>query len=632
MVTSPTLWPLQKLRSARSAADGTVEVDPNDPVVFTIPPFQRSLVWPVKKQRNLIAAILRGYPFGALLLVENKPREVTLPSGATVMAKDYGIIDGLQRTNAIVEHLRRSLAMATEDVLKGAEYEAFRDEFRTCIDSGIEDDRIADAVLAWMHATERPDISEGFDFDTLVTSICDKLELDVSYEERLPIKPAASAFLKYLANAVDISQLQVPVLIYSGPSEYLPEIFEQINTAGTVLSKYEIFAASWLGARVKVETKEIREAISKRYDLLRGEGFTVDSDAVESEFSLFDYLHGLSQFLGREHPNLFSKASAANNKLSSAFPLATLMVGKSLAEMGDLAGAFERDGDLLRVANFQAALLKATQIVDDILSPYLAFKFTSDSEAVPHSELQVVSMIAAVAAHMFDYSKDFSDRGSVAQRKAIRSKFEVAIPQHYIYDIIRQQWRGSLYTYASERVWDGRKPSGTYLKPIEGTAFDNALATSLSEQLAAVTDKRPNVTAADRVLLKFLYSPVVSVGDQATHKFDVEHLIPVKRIQAMAGTANPWPIGAMGNLAVLPAGPNRRKRDETVVEYVSRKKRVPSAAVVDLIKKMILVPFASVSIPQDASGDAMTKQEYEEFVRQNWTAMSQRLKDNIGII
>lgn len=632
MATTPHLWTLQKLRSARSSPDGSVEVDPNSPIVFTIPAFQRSLVWPKKKQKALIAAILRGYPFGALLLVQNKSREVTLSDGTTVEAADYGIIDGLQRTNAIVEHLRSSLSMATADVLTGAAYDDFRTAVRDSLRQTLTDDQIANAVLSWMHATERPDLENGFDWDTLLESLCEQLNLPApGLPERAGVKPYANAFLKHLAAAVDISNLQVPVLIYDGPREYLPEIFEQINTAGTVLSKYEIYAASWLDARVKVETKEVRDAISRRYNLLRDEGFTVDGESSDNEFSLFDYLHGLSQYLGSSYPNLFSKSAAANNKLSSAFPLATLMLGKSLAEMGDIAQQFKVEDGLLKVAKFQAALMKSVEIVNDILAPYLAFKFTSDSEAVPHSELQIVSMIAAVAAHLFDHSKDFEDRGTVAQRKAVRGKFETAIPQHYIYDIIRQQWRGSLYTYASERVWDAGSPSSTYLKPVDLESFDNALASSLIEQLDAVTQKRPNVSSADRVFLRFLYSPVVSVGDQATHKFDVEHLIPVKRIQGMTENGPPWAIGAMGNLAVLPAGPNRRKRDETVVEYVSRKKRKPSDSVIALLKKMILVPFDAVAIPQDESGDAMTKSEYEEFVRKNWAAMSDLLKENVGI-
>ena len=121
MATEPRLWSLGVLKAARADASGAIEIDPQNPITFTIPAFQRSLVWPESKQRELISSILKGFPFGALLVVEHAEKKVvTLPNGKTVSAANYGIIDGLQRTMAIVEHLRQSLAFAGEDAVRGA--------------------------------------------------------------------------------------------------------------------------------------------------------------------------------------------------------------------------------------------------------------------------------------------------------------------------------------------------------------------------------------------------------------------------------------------------------------------------------------------------------------------------------
>ena len=633
MGTQPKLWTLDTLRSARSDGSGVVEVDPNNPVVFTIPQFQRSLVWPEQKQRALIESILKGFPFGALLLVENDEKKpVDLPDGSTIMATNYGIIDGLQRTNAIVEHLRQSLFFATADAVNGAPFEKLHQDLETCIGMQVQSEKLMDAVVEWMRATKTPDITKGFDFDTLLKAIADGLGLSPSQSASvLLLKGSASVLLQHIAKAVDISRLQIPVLVYNGPKEYLPDIFEQINTAGTVLSKYEVFAAAWASTVVDVEHPGVKSAISRRYKLLEEQGFTVEASLEGNEYTLFDYLHGLSQCLGETYPNLFSKKDAKRNKLSSAFPLATLMLGESLAVMGSLDGLFPKLGARLEVAKFEKALFGAADLVDRILSPFLAFKLTSDTEALAHGELQMVSMVAAAAAHLYDRTADFADRGSAAERLKFKKAFERALPQHYIYDIIRQQWRGSLYTYAAERVWVDGVPAEVYTKPIEASVFDSALAASLREQLSDVSHKRKNVTAADRVFLKFLYSKVVSVHDQNANKFDVEHWIPVNRIVKMVGDAPPWPMGALGNLGVLPAGPNRIKRDETVTEYLERPKKRPSDATVEIVNKMVLVPIERVNIEKLNNVDSMSQEQFEEFVTANWTEMGERLKANVDI-
>jgi hypothetical protein len=233
---------------------------------------------------------------------------------------------------------------------------------------------------------------------------------------------------------------------------------------------------------------------------------------------------------------------------------------------------------------------------------------------------------------MFDYSASFKPRAKGSVDKAAKA-LALALPQHYIYDIIRNHWRGALYTYAYQSVWDGAgKPSRTYLTPVEGESFKSVLSTSFAEHMADLTHKRRNITASDRVFLKFLYSKKVTAGDQAAHKFDVEHWIPVKRIQDMTANADPWALGALGNLGVLPAGPNRIKKDETVSEYLKRSgKGAPDAQTSALVASLTFLPPAEVAISKKGGKDAMTKVQYDDFVTRNWQAMTDQLVTNLGI-
>lgn len=635
MSTEPKLWPLSTLRSARLDANGSHDVDPENPVVFTIPQFQRSLVWPEEKQRDLIQSILKGFPLGALLLVEYPKKTVTLPNGKQVEADNYGIIDGLQRTNAIVSHLRKSLAFATGEAVAGKEFENLHAALNKELNQTFDESAMMDAVIGWMAETEKPDMAEGFDFDTMLDSISSGLSAPIDATQKKSLKTPASKLLAHIVGRVDISHMHIPVLVYKGPFEYLPDIFEKINTAGTVLSKYEVYAAAWAFTEVEVKNRDVQAAIARRYDVLEVEGFDVEPVGEDQIYSLFDYLHGLSQVLGEKFPVLFSSKEAQNNALSGAFPLATLMLGRGLDKMGKLDELFPKqvsNPNRLDVDSFETALFAAAQFVNDALAPFLAFKFESDREAPSHGELQIVSMIAATAANLYDHTAGFTDRGSAAGRNALRKKLETALPQHYIYDIIRQYWRGSLYTYAAERVWEGSNPSGVYVSEVDPKSFDAALKTLYTEQMAKVSHRRSNVTAFDRVFLKFVYSRKVSVQDQSANKFDVEHWLPIKRLQNLTAGREPWPMGAMGNLGVLPRGANRIKREETVSEYIGRTNKKPTNSQVTLLKALLFVPVAQISFRKDLNGaDRMSLSQFQAFVKKNWDAMCADLKANIGL-
>ena len=63
-------------------------------------------------------------------------------------------------------------------------------------------------------------------------------------------------------------------------------------------------------------TPHIRAAIARRYAVLEDQGFEVESGGGQNIFSLFDYLHGLSQVLQEARHLLFSASEAQKNGLS----------------------------------------------------------------------------------------------------------------------------------------------------------------------------------------------------------------------------------------------------------------------------------------------------------------------------
>lgn len=628
MSTQPALWRLSKLASVKSAPD------PSDPISFEVPAFQRSLVWPLTKRQELIDSIVSGYPIGALLLSERPKKTIKLSDGDSVLTSVYAIVDGLQRANTIADHLLAPFAEATAAILPPDSVGAVADAFRKCFPKGgLTDEDVSDAIVEWLHTVKLVD-HEIFEWSQLIESVCAQKSLPPTTKAQdKQLRPTITALLKQVEQAVDIGKYEIPVLIYTGPDGNLPEIFERINTQGTILSKYEIFAAAWVGKKVRLSDQEIRDAIDGRYAKLEAEGYTVDRAKAATEVSLFEYLFGLSQVLGKRYPRLFSSTAAEASRSSAAFPLVALLLGLRLEDMDQIPDQLGRDSrGRLVVDKVTDAVHRAAEFVDDALSPFLALRLTKESSALAHSELQMASMVGAVAAHGYVYSDGFKRRsGAVAKEKALK----VALPQHYLLDIMRQTWRGPLYTYAYERVWDDHgKPAPHYTSAISKDAWTNAMGVWMSEQLSESATKRPSISASDKVILKFLYSKKISVHDQAKNRYDVEHLMPVDRVLKMTkGQGQPgWPLGALGNLCLLERSVNRKKQSETVHEYFQRKgKGAPNDSDKKSIVPLLYCKPEDTEIPKIKGQDALSEQEYIAFVKKRWSKMEAQLATNLHI-
>lgn len=631
MPTDAQLWPLSRLGTVKGQDGQPPVYDPKDPVHYAVPEFQRSLVWPKKKQRLLIQSILRGYPIGALLLVEYGKEAVDLPDGSTKPAPSYGIIDGLQRSNAIANHLARPLEVVTTEALDIAQVQGLAAALAAETGSDVDADDVEDALLAWMHRTLTTDPVAGFEHDTALDAVTDALSLpSVDRGQAKRLRPHLIKLLESIKAAVDISAIKIPILVYSGPRADLPEIFARINTQGTVLSKYEIFAAAWVGSQVNIADADIRKAIDLRYAALEKEGFQILRDKTAATYSLFDYFYGLSQVLGQRFPRLYSASEAKRGTSSVAFPVAALVLGRPVDEMANLPNLLPQLSDgTYDVAPLETAILASAALVNNILAKHLGLSLTKEGEALAHGELQMASIVAAASTYLYDASKSLKKRPLSA---SLRKKLESGIPQHYLYDILRQEWRGPLYTYAYERVWaaDGKR-AGYYERPVDKKGFRAALATSLLEQLSEATRTRRNITATDRAVLKFIYSAIITTGEQQKFKFDVEHLIPVGRIQKMTENQDPWPIGALANLAILPSDANRAKNSLTLAEYVALPKGGPDPETLKMVQKLSLVPMQDVAIPKAGGADIMSESEYKQFLERRWAVMSKTLIKNLGL-
>ena len=327
--------------------------------------------------------------------------------------------------------------------------------------------------------------------------------------------------------------------MYSGDPAELPEIFSRLNKSGTTLSKYQIFAAAWVDDDTIAANPDVRKAIETKYTDLEAEGFEVEDQegGDPSTVSLFEYLYGLSGLLGEKFKKLLRSDDGDS---AAAFSLVTLARGQRLDKMDTLPTfAAGRDAaGRIDPGAMEKALLASAAFVEEALAPFLGLQL-NQKERPPHGELQIISIIAATAAARYNSTGDWKEV-SKTEWKRKSELLKAAIPQHYLLDLIRQTWRGPLYTLAYDRVWNvaagNPVPSETYMTPPDKKAWTGALDLWFDEELAERYLKRPNINAIERTFLRFVYSPIVTVAAFNTHRFDVDHLFPVSRIVGIAKT------------------------------------------------------------------------------------------------
>jgi len=444
---------------------------------ITVPKYQRSLVWSEKMRKAFISSIKSGFPFGSLLLYK-----VGEAKGVT----KYNLIDGLQRTSTLLDYTKNPTKFFDEEdvdefflnstmgVLKipNNDKEKFRQDLITI-------------AAKWVRDLQGFTEGEGFSSYSFATEILKKLKLDLNDHQLINnTVTAVMSFVEKIKAEANISGAKIPVVIYYGDESNLPEIFERINSQGTKLNKYQIYAATWAAkyGTFKIKDRTIKDYIKAKYDSLIEEGLQVDSydsnpnTFYAGEFTYFEYVFGLGKFLSQKYPALFGEFDEGENvdaTESIGFNISTICLGIDLKNINSLPEKLQvlfkpKDGQ----EKFLQAIDDATAFVFTVLKPYITLqankkKGVTSKTTVYHTELQIASIIAKVFVSKFDpETLDERIEWSSGKEKSL----EGTIAHHYLYDIIRDHWRGSGDQKANEVAKIDSRLIFSCLDPI-GTIF-----------------------------------------------------------------------------------------------------------------------------------------------------------------
>ena len=568
--TSYATWTVEELVDATST-------NPRWNKRVTIPEFQRRLVWPRKKQEGLITSIKNGFPFGSLLVYKD--------SNAADSVESYKLIDGLQRTQTLRQYSSQpnsafSRSDLSDELVEfiAAEIDDFSD--LDCLASRNKR-RIRLRLLEWVWSGTGFTEAAGWGINRLTdVLLLEMLELEEETFELFVARRSLLApdslyrrrveeFLNRIQKAADIGKVEVPIIVYAGPSENLADVFVLLNTQGIKLHRYEIYAAQWLDYRYRINNIDVIDAIWRKYEELASAGFNLDvfagiTDAdsrIEHDYTLFEYLFGLGQYLTHKYPLLF-KSVKVDQPSPFGFNLMSACIAGSVRETDVRKLPDNIHG--LDLSRLEECLLESVAYVDELLNPILSVQRVGQRK-IPyfHADLQIVSIIAT--AFRVRYNKN--DLSEIDGWKHKREVLSLNLPMYLLYHVLQGHWSGAgdgkLSDILADESYLNSPPSTTTWEQVLDVWFRDHIAKL--EINVLVKDDR-----VEYLLLRFVLAQTLTI--QAT--YDVQHIVPKSNLKSPLSYyyGRPGPINSIGNLALVTASEFVDYGDCTFVEHLNRQR------------------------------------------------------------
>lgn len=555
----PKIWKAEELTTALQGTD-------KDNQRIVVPMFQRGRCWKLKQEKMFIDSIIKGYPIGSMLFHERKDGNETI----------YVLVDGLQRSNTLKKYI--------SDPLSFIENKDFTDDECSQVLQKINIEKnkeniilIRQLLITFIKQHKKYD---ELQYTDLQTEIIEKFNL--SYTGQL-LKDIAAALdivfqeKKDLYNTV--KNTQIPIVVYHGDDTTLPEIFGRINSKGTPLSQYEIYAATWdIDSKFPVDNNEIININVQKYKNFEKDNYFVDKFDIneilnKQQLNCFDYLYGLSRYLVSRFPNLkFNEKWELN-------PLGFELVNACLNNC-DMIDKLDTKILKMDVNNFEKALINAINFVDNAIKPITQFKGNKrQSNKIFHSKFQIMSMIAAVFKAMYE-GTDYQQENS--NWKKTKDTWAQKLLRWYINDIITNYWSdgGTKKIY---QVANGPR----YLQDISKATWNSDLDSFFNKSLQraeTLSKKVAPAKAEEYVILNTIYQNKFTAMDNlGLDKFDIEHIAPKEQMASLIKATNGsgLAISNIANLCYLPEFANRTKHDKNFYQDENYGKKVDIKEVED---------------------------------------------------
>ena len=610
----PELWTLNAVYKAL-VSKGT-----DNKKRIVIPIFQRGLRWEKEKEKTFIDSLTKNYPIGSLLFYRTVENEIEY----------YTLIDGLQRGNTIKKFMQNPTCFFDS---KDIPNELLMNIYSLTELNGNEETHlltIKNTILKYVNEISDINDLEWFDlYKKLANEHYPTLK-----KHDTEIRDILRPYLKeYSSQFEELSNTQIPVVIYTGEESTLHEIFERINSKGVALTQYEIYAASWPSQKFYVDNDDIVKYVMKKYDALNDTEYEIqnyDREAlrINKLCSSFEYVFGLSKYLYNEYSILSFGGNTGDDEINHmAFELLNacfLDAHKDIKNVYKVILKFNTE-----IGHLEKCLLDSIDFVSKCISNVTKFKGNTRSgkERIYHSQWQIMSYVSFVFRSKYDLNTLHVKDDWKQKRNILKDN----IWKYYVYDIISNYWSegGTGKIHSANR--DNR-----YLEPISkgifASAIDGYFAKSTSKkQITQVASS----TVEDYVILNTIYLKIFTAEDQLSiSKFDVEHLCTKEKMKQLIKNTNGdgLPISCIANLCYLPEYENRSKGKNTLyqdVKYLDNS----NYTIEEIEEKFSFtkrddLEWMNMDFKETSGYDL--KEHYENFLNKRYTIIKEKMLASLG--
>lgn len=531
-------WTLQDLSSALQDMH-------KDNKKIVVPMFQRGKRWNKNQEKTFIDSLIKGYPVGTMLFYETFEDN----------KKTYILVDGLQRGNSIKKYMTNPTEFFYDDSIS----DEFCAEILKIV--GQNDKELYSSIRSILTSfIKEQKTFKNLQYYSVAKHIAEKF--NVGYE---PIEKLIDTIKKFFEERQDlydqISSTVIPVIVYTGEESNLPEIFDRINSKGTPLDQYEVYAAAWpVNEKYTIDNLDVIEYIVKKYESFVEDGYFIHGYSREEmrtsrKVNAFEYLFGLGKYLVEKYEILGFNKNLPNDTVN---PIAFELVNACLND-SDKIRVLYKNLQTTNLNMLEQAIYNAIDFVNESISVVTKFKGNSrNSNKIFHSKYQILSMISTTFKEMYTDGVYTHFSASWKDRKPIISNNLV---HYYVYDIITNYWSEG----GTGKIHAAAKPN-RYMNEISSRAWIVALDGFFERSmLRAESKKVANPKSEEFVVLNCIYLKTFTAMDQLSiERFDVEHIAPkdqMRRLIDICGGEG-LPISCIANLCYLPEYVNRSKKDK----------------------------------------------------------------------
>lgn len=594
-------------------------IDLEDKII--VPKFQRNLVWDFDKKQNLLNTVHNGLPFGTILVYEDKERY-------------YQLIDGLQRFSTLKEYKLNPLKFLLKQ--SNNELEKFIDDLYQKIDNiykqyqlqlNIDKQLIQNIIEEeYLNTFKRNNNVTNYSYDLLQklkNYTSDIYSIDNNFDLLL------SEFSKQIANKVieyiDIDKIQIPVIIYKGDEEFLSELYNIINTQGTRLSEYDIYAALWSNEYLKIDNEKIKNEVIQMYE---NKYKNEDNEAIyniaenihdridKKGINCYEFLFVMSKMM-EEYP-IFTPKDKDKNKI--AFQVLSLLFNssKSKSKKSELPLKLHKLEELC-INDFIKFILESTKNINDILIESTSHFKNEDKDGIPSYSNNLLLSIFYVYFNI-NYIIEEEDGLILIEKneidEKINKKFKENIPKWYLYESLRNNWASNnsqQLLYSDIELFNKCNDiySQKYIRNITTEDWKIVLNTYYQNDKNINSS---NISGTNKLFLLYFYNYMHTPQNGV---YDIEHIIPKEKLKN-TDFYDSISISCIANLCYLPKNTNRSKKNFTIYEANNHNHRLPYSIedALDLFyPDEKLINFCEAN-------KKFTKEQYNDFLDSRWNLIS----------